>query len=519
LIACANLANLLLARASARQKEIAVRLAIGASRRRIVAQLLVESVLLALIGTGLAIGVARALTSLLMAQLSAGMGSLFLDLSWNLGLFGFTAGVATLAVLLFGLAPALKATALAPSAALKAGGRGNSDARERFGLRRVLVVTQVALSLVLLVGALLFARTLYNVLTIDAGFDQRLIYVEATHPSLQAEDPRQQHVRRENLRQHLASVPGVREAVLVNNAPLTDSWRNEFVHIEGRSDKLLSNFTTVGANYFGALAIPILKGRGFAAQDDFGSPPVAVVNETFVEKFSSDADPIGRLLWIETAEGRPITKIQIIGVSRDTKYGDIRDRFEPLVHLPVTQNSDGRLARLLLTPHGRLDGLLPGITRKVAEIDPGISLEMRVIGQSVRNSLVRERLMAALSAAFGALAALLAAVGIYGVMSYTVTRRSNEIGIRLALGAKRSRVLRMIVVESGWLVGIGLVIGFALALGAARSAQSLLFGLQATDPVTLACATALLGAIGFIASYLPARRASRVDPMRVLRQE
>jgi predicted permease len=519
LIACANLANLLLARASARQKEIAVRLAIGASRKRIVGQLLVESALLALVGTTLALIVASGLTSVLMAQLSAGMGALFLDLGWNLKLFGFTSGVATAAVLLFGLAPAVKATALAPSAALKAGGRGNTEGREKFGLRRALVVTQVALSLVLLVGALLFARTLYNVLTIDAGFDQQLIYAEMTHPSLQNTDEKQQHLVRTELQRRLAAIPGVRDVVLVNNAPLTGNWWNEFIYLEGKKEKSISNFATVGANFFDAVGIPILKGRSFSEQDDWSAPAVAIVNETFARQVSGDADPIGRYLWVEAAEGTPIKKIQIVGISRDTKYGDIKDKFEPLVQLPVTQNSDGRAAKMLFKPRGSIDGLMPAITRKVAEFNPEISLEMSVVGKAVRDGLVRERLMAALSGAFGVLAALLAAVGIYGVMSYTVTRRANEIGIRLALGAKRSRVLGMIVVESGWLVGIGLAIGLALAIGASGAAQSLLFGLQATDPVTMAIAMAVLGGIGFIASYLPARRASRVDPMNVLRQE
>jgi putative ABC transport system permease protein len=519
LIACANLANLLLARATARQREIAIRLAIGASRRRIVGQLLIESVLLALVGTILGMVVARALTGVLVAQLAAGMGSLFLDLDWNMTVFAFTAAVAGAACLLFGLAPAMQATALSPVTALKAGGRGNSEARGRFGLRKGLVVAQVALSLVLLIGALLFGQTLYNVLTIDAGFDQQVIQVELSHPSLQPEDPVQLQVVREDLRQRLAAAPGIADAVLVNNAPLTGNWRNEYVFAEGKAEKALANFSTVGPNFFEALGVPIVKGRPFSTADGIGAAPVAVVNETFARKFFPDQNVVGNRIWIEVAEGTPITKIEVVGISRDTKYGDIREAFDPVVHLPMAQNSDGRLVRILVKPRGRMDGVMAAITREVGRVNPAISIEMRVIGQSVRDGMVRERLMAALSAAFGALAGLLAAIGIYGVMSYTVTRRANEIGIRLAMGASRSGVLRLVIVEAAWLVGAGLLIGTAMGLGAARAARSLLFGLQPGDPLTLAVAIALLAAIGFIASYLPARRASRVDPMNVLRQE
>ena len=518
LIACANLANLLLARATARQREIAIRLAIGASRRRIVGQLLIESVLLAVIGTTIGIVVARGLTDVLMAQLGAGADSLFLDLSWNMSVFAFTAGVAAAACLLFGLAPALQATSLAPVTALKSGGRGNSEARGRFGLRKALVVAQVALSLVLLIGALLFGRTLYNVLTIDAGFDQQVIQVELSHPSLQPEDPIQLQLVREDVRQRIAAAAGIADAVLVNNAPLTGNWRNEMVYAEGKSEKGLANFSTVGPNYFKALEVPILRGRAFSAADSFNAAPVAIVSETFVKQFFPDRDPIGSRIWVEAGD-TPTPKIEVVGVSRDTKYGDIRDEFDPVVHLPMAQNSDGRLVRILVKPRGRLDGVMAAITREVGRVNPEISIQMRVIGQLVRERLVRERLMAALSAAFGALAALLAAIGIYGVMAYTVTKRSNEIGIRLAMGASRSGVLRLVIVEAVWLLGAGLAIGSAMGFGAARAASSLLFGLKPGDPLTMTSAIVMLAAIGLIASYVPARRASRVDPMNVLRQE
>jgi putative ABC transport system permease protein len=520
LIACANLANLLLARATARQKEIAVRLAIGASRRRIVGQLLVESLMLAAIGTVLAIGVARGLTAILVAQLAAGMSSLFLDLSWNLPVFAFTAAVAAVACLLFGLAPALKATALSPSTALKAGGRGLSEIRERFGLRRMLVVAQVALSLVLLLGALMFTRTLYNVLTIDAGFNQQVIHVDLRHPSFRSEDPATQSMIRTDMQARLAGIPGVAGVALASNAPLGDSWWNEHVLTDASKDKTLTNYTIVGDNYFDVLGIPLLKGRAFNATDTPGSPPVAVVNESFVRKTFPNTDPIGHLLWVEESDNQAIKKVQIVGVARDTKYGDIHDKFEPIVHLAASQDGEPKYSmRLIVKPRDGIAGLFPQITRRVADVSPEISVQLRFLSQAVRDGLVRERLMAALSTAFGALAGLLAAVGLYGVMSYTVTRRSNEIGIRLALGARRSVVLGMVWREAGILIAVGLAIGAALGLGASSLLQSLLFGLEPGDPVTIATALALLATIGLLASYLPARRASLLDPVRVLRDD
>jgi predicted permease len=521
LIACANLANLLLARATAREREIAVRLAIGASRGRIVRQLIVESVLLVLLGTALGVLVARALSAVLVAQLAGGMSSLFLDLGWNLQVLGFTIGVSLLACLLFGVAPAIKATALAPVVALKAGGRGITSSRERFGVRRALVVAQVALSLVLLIGALMFTRTLYNLLTVDAGFDQNVAAVNLSHRSLMTSDAERGRAQRIELQERIAATPGVAGVAIVDNGLLTGGFWNEFVLVSDGQEKTLSNFTRVSSNYFELLQVPILKGRPFSSADVGQSPPVAVVNETFVRKVLKGADPIGRVLWVDPVPGRPVKKIEIVGVARDTKYQDIRDEFEPIVHLSTAQSDDFRAgARFIVkTRGGNPNAVRPAIERAVAELNPAIDVNMRIIKESVSNGLVRERLMAALSAAFGALAGLLAAVGLYGVLSYTVTRRSNEIGIRLAMGASRLSVLRMVIVEAGWLVGIGLIVGTALGLGAARAASSLLFGLQPTDPITIGAAALLLAAIGCAASFLPARRASLVDPMNVLRQE
>ena len=268
------------------------------------------------------------------------------------------------------------------------------------------------------------------------------------------------------------------------------------------------------------MQVPILRGRDFDRRDTRQSTAVAIVNETFVKKALGGADPIGRIVRLETPPSEPAQMWEIVGISRDAKHTDLKQDFEPLIILPVTQ--DGRAAdwaRFVIKPRGAIEPLAPAVVQKVAEVNPLIDIEFDVLSETIASGLVRERLMAALSGAFGMLAGLLAAVGLYGVMSYTVARRSNEIGIRLAMGARGGDVLRMVIAEASWMVGIGVVIGVALGAGAANAARTLLFGLQPTDPATLASATALLAMIGFIASYLPARRASKTDPMQVLRQD
>jgi ABC-type antimicrobial peptide transport system permease subunit len=266
------------------------------------------------------------------------------------------------------------------------------------------------------------------------------------------------------------------------------------------------------------MQVPIVRGRDFDARDARQAPPVAIVNETFVKKTLGGADPIGRIVRRETPPDQPTQTWQIVGVSRDAKHTDLRGDFEPLVILPATQADRAEdWTRFVIKPRGAIDPITPAVVRKLAEVNPAIDIDFSILSETIASGLVRERLMAGLSGAFGMLAGLLAAVGLYGVMSYTVARRSNEIGIRLAMGARGADVLKMVITEAGWMVGIGVVIGVVLGLGAAKSAGTLLFGLQPTDPATLASATALLAAIGLIASYLPARRASKTDPMQVLR--
>jgi predicted permease len=519
-IACANLANLLLARATAREREIAVRLAIGAGRRRLLGQFIVESALVAFLGAALGVAVAHVLTRVLVAAISSSYVSVFVDLTWNWRMVAFTAGVAGIACLLFGVIPALRATALAPTAALRSGGRGSTASRQRVGLRRALVVTQVALSLVLLMGALLFVRTLYNLTTLDVGFHGKdVVAVQLMHPTLVDTDEQPSAVRRLIL-ERLAALPDLRAAAEVAYPPLGSGGWNENIWVSGSDAKVLANFNQVGSDFFKALGIALVSGRGFGEQDMRGSTRVAVVNDTFVKRFVKDGNAIGRTVRVETGPGQPERKYEVVGVVKDTRYADIRDEIDPLVYLPTSQDDEpGNIMRVVLTPRTSADRIVPAVTRAINDVNPAINLEFTVLERAIQVSLLRERLMAMLSAAFGLLAGLIAAIGLYGLMSYTVARRSNEIGIRLALGAARGRVLRMVLADAGLHVAAGLAIGIALAVAAGRWIQTLLYGLEPSDPATLAGATGLLAIIGLLATLAPALRAARVDPVTALREE
>ena len=526
LIACANLANLLLARASARGREMALRLAIGASRARLVRQLMIESAMLALVGATLGAALGSALSRVLVSVLAEGNPSLFVDLSWNMRLFGFTAGVALVACLLFGVVPALRATAMSPGSALKAAGRGLTASRERFGLRRALVVTQVALSLVLLLGALLFTRTLFNLLTTDPGFNHEgAVVATVTHLSRTGrnatEGAEAQEVRRD-LRERIARLPDVVSVAQADIIPLgnTGFW-NENAGVDGAAvERRMSNFNRVSAGFFRTLDIPLVAGRDFDSRDTLQSPAVAIVSQAFVKQFIADGQALGRVVRVSAAPGAVEPTYEIVGVVKDTLLESLRAEIAPMVYLASTQEKDpGNGTVLVIRPRGAVAAVMSGVRDTVAAVSPSINLEFRVLSTAIRESLLRERLMATLSTAFGVLAALLAAIGLYGVMSYAVARRANEIGIRLAIGAARGDVLRMVLREAAILTGAGLVLGSILAVLAGSAARTLLFGLRPDDPTTIGIAVAILGSIGLVAGFVPARRASRLDPSVALRDE
>jgi predicted permease len=523
-VACANLANLLLARATAREREIAARLAIGATRVRVIRQLLVESVVLAVLGAVAGAWLGHLLSRTLVAVLATNYVALFVDLTWNVRLFAFTAAVGTLACILFGVAPALRATAVAPVAALRSGGRGLTTSRERFGLRRILVVSQVSLSLVLIVGGLLFTRTFYNLVTTDPGFRTDDVLIATLSQLPDPGSPEAAQASRQELARRLERLPEVASVVEAAVVPLSqESFWNEIVLVDGRAPaekRAIANFNSVGAGFFEMVGIPLLSGRVFGERDVMSAPAVAVVSEEFVRQFVPGGAALGRTLQIETPPGQPVRSYEIVGVVADTKYGELRDGMDPLVYLAAAQEPDpGTVARFIFRPRGAPESLAPAIVREVRSVSPGVFLEFLDWGEAIDRSVVRERLMAALSAAFGIVAAVLAAVGLYGLMSYTVMRRTQEIGLRLAIGASRRSVLTLVLGEAAGLVVVGVVVGGVLAALAARSTASLLYGLDPGDPASFALAPLGLLLVGLLAASLPARRASRVDPAIALRDE
>jgi predicted permease len=522
LIACANLANLLLARARAREREIAVRLALGASRGRLLRQLLSESLLLGIVGAGLGLFLAGTLARFLVSFLSTQGNRVFVDLSPDWRVFGFTAAVAILTCLLFGLAPALRATGIAPGAAMKAGGRGLTASRERFGLHRTLVVSQVALSLVLLVGALLFTRSLRNLLTLDAGFQRSGILItsmDLTQLNLPA--TRRQAFDRELLAQ-LRSTPGVDAAAEAAIVPTSGSSMNRMVWMDGldSAQAKTSWFNLVSGDFFKTMRTPLLAGRDFDSRDTFTSPKVAIVNEAFARQLAHGTNPVGKTFWQKGELGDRQISYVIVGLVKDTKYENIREPFAPVVYVPTSQDANpDQTPQILIRSSVPLADLTSRVKQTIAGVNPEISIDFQALQTMIRDGLVSERLMATLSGFFGFLATLLATIGLYGVMSYMVIRRTNEIGIRIALGGDCHSILRMILRDASMLLGIGLAAGTALALTAGRIARALLFGLQPHDPLTMGIAVVLLAAVALAAAYLPARRASRVDLMSALRYE
>jgi putative ABC transport system permease protein len=521
LITCANLANLLLARASAREREIAVRQALGASRGRLVRQLLVESLLLAVIGAAIGAGLAQALSRLLVAFLSTSADPVFLDLAPDWRMLGFAAGLAVLTCLLFGLAPAIRATRMEPGAVMKSGGRGMTASRERFSLRRALVVAQVALSLVLVAGALLFSRSLGKLLTVDTGFRQDGVLVaEVSFRRLNL--PRDRYPAfKDELLDRIRAIPGVESAAIAHEIPL-HGWGGGSVWIDGADARQAqdTSLSRVGPGYFKTLEIPLLAGRDFDARDRLDTPLVAIVNEAFARKFLNGASPVGQRFWVEATPGDPDTVYEIVGLVRDTKYEDLREEFVPIAYYAAAQNSDaGPGAPMLIRSRLPQAEVTAAVKPVLNEINPNITVSFQGFKPMIEATILRERLMATLSGFFGLLALLLACIGLYGILSYGVASRTNEIGIRMALGAGRRDVLWLILREALLLVIVGVAVGLPMIFAVTRLASTLLFGLTPTDPVSLLLAALLMLAVAMVAGYLPSRRATRVDPMVALRCE
>jgi putative ABC transport system permease protein len=519
LIACANLANLLMARASVREREIAVRQAIGASRARLIAQLLSESLLLAVLGTVVGVALAQALSRILVSFLTTQQNPIFVGLSPDLRVLGFTAAVAAGTCLLFGLLPAVRATRIPPAAAMRAGGRGMSAGRERHGVRRALVTAQVALSLVLLVGAVLFVRSLQKLLSVEPGFrPEGIVAVEIDiGPAKYAKERRPEVFN--DLERKLRMLPGIASAAQVGMTPISGSGWNESVRPDASTaDAKNSFFNRFGPGYLKTMGTALIAGRDFDDRDTVGTPKVAIVNEVFAKRFYGGSLPVGHTFRVEGQAGEQDRVYQVIGLVRNTKYYELREDFIPIAFFPIAQDQNpGTGATVVLHTSGRTQDVFRNVKSAVAAVNPGFVLEFHVLTAQIEESLLRDRLMAALAGAFGVLAAVLAAIGLYGVIAYMVARRQNEIGVRMALGADRASVIRLVLREALMLLIAGLAIGTGLALWAGKAAEKLLFGLKPNDAATFVTSAALLAAVAVAAGYVPALKASRMDPMNALR--
>jgi putative ABC transport system permease protein len=519
LIACANLANLMLARGSARVREFAVRLSLGATQGRLIWLLLWESLLLVLLGTLSGLLLARLLGKALIALLSTQGGSLFLDMHADWRVLVFTATLAAMTVLLFGLFPAFRATRLAPSEAMKSSSP-RTGAREGNRLRRGLMIAQVALSLVLVAGAVLFARTLTNLLTVDAGFRQDNILI--TQLGLSRLPAAQRLTVKKQIVDRLRNLPGVESAAEVGLVPLGGAGQDNRVWAvgENRQSGLDSNFNSIGSGYFKTLGTPLLAGRDFNEQDTPNSPKVAIVNQEFAKQFGRGPNPVGLRIHREATPHQPELTLEIVGVVKNTKYKDLRENWRPIVYLPIAQDqTPDSFPQVMIHSALPLSDLTSSLRRAVLEINPGINVGFQVFRTQIQESLLPERLMAALSGFFGLLAALLTAVGLYGVISFLVARRTHEIGIRIALGARKGHVLASILRETLMLTACGVGVGLPITFFVARLIESMLFGIKPGDPAALGFAVLALCAVSLAAAYIPARRAASVDPMIALRDE
>ncbi len=538
LIACANVANVLLARGAGRGRELAIRMAMGAGRGRIASQLLTESLVMSLAGGVGGILLAWFGGGALLARFvpQAGSTPVEIDLAPDLAVLAFTTAVAVGTGILAGLAPAFQASRFVLVPALKTDTAGASRALGR----RLLVVGQVALSLLLVIGAALFARSLANLESLDPGFERdRLVIASANPESLGYKGQRLRDFF-ERLRQGVERVPGVRSASLAVISPLDGTrWNGDFA-VEGdksqQADERVVDFNSVGPRFFETMGIPVVVGREFLPEDspavvpdprerpsrepvpELPGPRRAIVNESFARKYLPGGSPLGRRVSMtETFDAA--RAYEVVGVVRDVRYFGLRENPEPMVYVPVWRGLTSSLT-LAIRTRGRVAGLGQSIRSVLAGIDVAVPLRDLETGEEqIDSDIVQDRLVATLATLFGGLALLLAAIGLYGVLAYLAARRTREIGIRLALGAGRSSVLWLVTRDAVAMVGVGAVVGLGAAVGAARLVGSLLFGLDAHDPMTAAVATLVLLAAAALAVLVPARRAMAIEPSQALRDE
>ena len=519
LIACANIANLLLARSTARARELAVRQALGARRSRIIRQLLTESLLLALTGGLLGVVLASVANRILLRMVSGGLDPIPLDVSIDTRLLLFTLAVTIATALIFGAIPAFRATRLQLTDTLKAG-RGSQGASGRNPLAKALVISQVALSLVLMVGAGLFLRSLVNLNNVDTGFNKENVLrlnIDSSSAGYTAGEPRDLALFQQ-VEERVSALPNVKAASFSAFTFNEGSW-NSSVVVPGMNidDNINVMHNVVGVGYLAAMQIPLLAGRNFLPSDTSTSLPVAIISEHTAKTLFPPGNPIGHHYYV--GDNKPEDEVTVIGVAKDVKFADLAEEPVNLDYFPYTQHP-WDFGDFEVRYTGDFAPVAAAVRQTIHSIDRNLPISrVTTLDEQVGRSITNQRLVAQLSAFFGLLAVFLSCIGIYGVMSYVVTRRTNEIGIRMALGAGRSNMLWTVLREILILVSIGVVIGIPVALAGDRMVSNMLFGLRPTDPLTLVSATVILLIVAAIAGYLPARRASLVDPMVALRYE
>jgi predicted permease len=519
LIACANIANLLLARSTARARELAVRQALGARRSRIIRQLLTESLLLALIGGAIGIAFASVANRVLLRMVSSGSEVVPLDVSLDFRLLAFTFAVTVLTAILFGTIPAFRATRLDLNETLK-DGRGPQSAGARNPLAKALVISQVALSLILMVGASLFLRSLVNLNNVDPGFNKENVLrlnIDSDSTGYKGEDPRLTALYQQ-IEDRVSALPGVQAASFSSFTFHEGSW-NGFIEVPGMpvNHDIDVRHNVVGKGYFNTMQIPLVTGRAFASTDTSTSQRVAIISEHMAKTLFPAGNPLGRTYYLGGHDSAH--ESQVIGIAKDVKFGSLDEAPESIDYLPYTQKPQG-YGDFEVRYTGGFDAMSTAVQQAIHSIDRTLPItDITTLDEQVARSVNNQRLVAQLSTFFGLLAVFLSAIGIYGLMSYMVSRRTNEIGIRMALGAARSNVSWLVIREIIVLVLVGIAIAIPAALTGDRLVASMLFGLKGTDTLSLGAAVTFLLVVAAAAGYFPARKASRVDPMEALRYE
>jgi predicted permease len=524
LIACANIASLMLARAAARHKEIAVRKALGASRARLIRQLLTECVLLSTAGAVLGILFARWGSALLVRYISTGDNKVFLDLSFDWRMLSFTASLAVFTGLLFGVLPAFRSTRVSLTSAMKGGQAVDAESRAKFRPGKWLVASQVALSLVLLVASGLFLRSLVKLVTMDVGFDRNNVLIVRSNLHNARVSPAEQPAMFDEVERRLRALPGVVSAARSVMTPVSNYvWNSDLevdTPIAPTGHAALAFFNFISPDYLGTIRTPLLAGRNFNDGDTKTAPRVAVVNETLARRFFPKGDALGKYFRVHAGPGKPEPPIQIVGLAKDAKYESLREEAHATAYFPIAQITEDAEEQVFeLRTAARPSALVPSVQEAIAGVSKAIPLEFHTLAEQVDDSLVQERLLATLSTFFGALALVLAMIGLYGALSYLVAQRQREFGIRMALGAPRDSILRLVMRDVIIVLAGGLAAGACLALVTVSMLQKMLFGLAPHDTFTFIAAIGVLSAVAIVAGYLPARRAMRVNPLVALRYE